>query len=91
MNLIMNLLGVFILLLGRNLIVGGVRGRTQSLEVEEKRQNKRGKTQCSLFLSLSLFLFVTKPTKTDFALKENAYSQRFGFTLKDVLPICYKL
>jgi len=85
----MNLLGVFIILLGRNLIVGGVRERRQSLEVEEKRQNKREKTQCSL--SLSIFLFVTKPTKTDFALKENAHSQRCGFTLKDVLPICCKL
>jgi uncharacterized membrane protein YidH (DUF202 family) len=48
----MNLLGVFIILLGRNLIVGGVRGRRQSLEVEEKRQEKREKTQCSLSLYL---------------------------------------
>jgi hypothetical protein len=84
----MNLLGVFIILLGRNLIVGGVRGRRQSLEGGRKKAGKKGK---NTMFSLSIFLFVTKPTKTDFALKENAHSQRFGFTLKDVLPICCKL
>jgi hypothetical protein len=55
----------------------------------KKAEQKEKNTMFSL--SLSPFLFVTKPTKTDFALKENAHSQRYGFTLKDVLPICCKL
>jgi hypothetical protein len=88
----MNLLGVFIILLARNLIVGGGEGKQTKLGGGRKKAEQKGKnTMFSLFLSLSLFLFVTKPTKTDFALKENAHSQRFGFTLKDVLPICCKL
>jgi hypothetical protein len=68
----------------------GGEGKEIKLGGGRKKAEQKGKN--TMFsLSLSLFLFVTKPTKTDLTLKENAYSQRFGFTLKDVLPICCKL
>ncbi len=66
----------------------GGEGTETKLGGGRKKAGKKGK---NTMFSLSIFLFVTKPTKTDFALKENAHSQRFGFTLKDVLPICCKL
>lgn len=62
----------------------GGEGKETKLGGGRKKARKKGK---NTMFSLSIFLFVTKPTKTDFALKENAHSQRFGFTLKDVLPI----